>query len=847
MNINLEDSKKINRLRIALILVLILVISPSLAIAQQRVGVNQFQNDIQLLSEEQLNTFWTNAKRRGYTIRTVPVLLQESGYSYNEALNIVEQIKVLEQSTIGFSNSSLSAFEQKIFGLSIFRDRNFEFTNFNYLPTPENYQLGVGDQLSVVIYGEANANYNLSINKEGNVSLPFIGPFSLKGLSIEAARSLIKQKLIRGAHAGLAGPNPNVFMDMTLTNTRSITISILGEVSEPGSYSIPSTSTLFNALYRAGGPSTKGTLRKIKVYRANKLLAEVDLYKFISQGITENSISFEDQDVIVLDTYKKRVELTGGVRNPGIYELNGEESIKDLLRIAGGFEPGADSTSVVLRRLNGPDQFIQSVSVDYLSKDLKDSDVINVELIQDYSIDRVEVTGAVNRPGFYSYSPNMTLENLLTAAGGLRNDAFKSRISIFQLENDLKPLLKAFNLLKEDPSSYSINQRSTVFVPSELEVVEPGYISIEGSVVRSGQLPYFEGMSVLDAIILADGVNDSAIEGNIEVVRTKSLTVNMGYDYFLINIPLNINEIDDFKLQSRDRIFVRDNWLSQEEKTITVQGEVKKPGKFVINPGLTRISDVIERTGSFLKTANLDGLKLYRLVKTVKEENDSSTFLRRKSIANFINDPRFEGSVSTLQYDAANSAFNKLKNDRTIALKNTNKGDFELIESDSIGILNNFKLAKNFVINNESTELLEIGLSYQEILVNPNSQYNVTLLDGDILFIPPQSALVEIDGNVFRPTQAIYRNDKSFKDYVETAGGFKRRSDRKRSYIEYSNGEIKRVRSFLFLHFYPQVETDSRIIIPEKPPGATINYDRIISLITTTISTYLLIEAVSNR
>ena len=843
---NYKFLKGVKRLSILILFFLSLLIRPAITIAQQRSGVNQFENEIQLLSEEQLNTFWTNAKRSGYTLRTVPVLLQESGYSYNEALNIVEQIKILEQSTIGVTNTSgLSAYEQKIFGLSLFREQNFEFTNFNYLPTPENYQLGVGDQLSVVLYGETDANYTFTINKEGNVSLPFIGPFTLKGLSLEAARSLIKQKLTNN-HAGLAGPNPDIFMDMTLTNSRSITISILGEVSEPGAYSIPSNISVFNVLYRAGGPTTKGTLRKVKVYRNNRLLTEVDLYKFISEGVIDNSTSFKDQDVIVLDTYEKRVELTGGVRNPGIYEINGEGSVMDLVDLAGGFEPGADTTKLVLRRLNGASQFISSVTTDFPSEKLNDGDVINIDLIQDYNVDRIEVTGAVNQPGFYSYTENMTLNDLLSAAGGLRDDAFESRISVFQQENNLRPMLVAVNLLKDDPSNFSIDERSTVFVPSVLEVTEPSYINIEGSVVRSGQIPFFQGMTALDAIILADGIDDTAIQGKLEVVRNKSLTQNVGYDYFLIDIPSDLNKIEEFELQPRDRIFVRDNWLNQSEKTITIQGEVEQPGKYVVNPGVTRISDVIERTGSFLNTANLNGLKLYRLTKTIDEENDSSKFDRRKSIAEFVNDPRFEGAVSTLQYDASNNAFNRLKNDRTVALRRNQKNG-KTLESDSIGVLNNFKLSKSFVIDKESTELLEIGISYEEIQINPNSQYNVTLLDGDILFIPPKSALVEIDGNVFRPTQAIFRNDKSFKDYVETAGGFKRRSDRRRSYIEYSNGEIKRVRSFLFLHFYPVVETDSRIIIPEKPPGATINYDRVISLITTTISTYLLIEAVSNN
>lgn len=842
------------QLTISLLLILFFIFSvPSMA--QERPVKNQFRGDVQLLSDGQLNSFWSNAKQLGYDFRTVTTLLQEGGFSYTEALGIVERIRKLESTTSSdpFSvlqnlpDDEMTAYEKKIFGLKLFYQGEFEFTDYNFLPTPDNYQLGVGDEITVVLYGETDANYTLAINKEGKVQIPFEGPFSLLGLSFSAAKSLIKQKL-SAPHAGLVKDEPTVFLDFTLTNARAITINILGEVLRPGSYSVPSTSSVFNALYRAGGPTTKGTLRNIKVYRSNNLVAEMDLYKFIREGFVDQTLTLRDQDVIVLDTYKKRIELLGGIRNPGIYELDEEEKIADLLEMAGGFSAGADTSAVVLRRLNGSPQFIKGVDLKYETKNLNDGDVITVPKIRDYNIDRIEISGAVNRPGFYSFSSNMSLADLLEAAGGLRSDAFESRIAIFQLKDNLKPMLQAVNLKTTDPTNYRIDERSTVYVPSTLSLTEPGFITIEGGVSRTGQIPYYEGMSALDAIILADGINETAVEGKMEIVRRRSLSENDGYDYFLLDLPPDLGNLQDFELQPRDRIFVRDNWLSQVEKTINVQGEVEQPGKFVINPGVTRVSDVIERTGGFFETANLNGLKLYRLIKSIDDTNDSTVYERKNSIARFINDPRFEGSVSTLQYDASNNAFSKLQNDRILALRKETKGGIEnqeTLESDSIGVLNNFKLSKTFILNNESTELLEIGLSYEEIMADPNSQYNVTLLDGDILFVPPRSALVEIDGNVFRPTQAIYRSDKNFRDYIETAGGYKRNADRKRAYIEYANGEIKRVRSFLFVRFYPPVETDSRIIVPEKPATAGFNYERVISLITTTITTYLLIEAVS--
>lgn len=794
------------------------------------------------MSYDQLELFWFDAQRKGYDLNTIPVLLQESGYSPEESLNITRQIRSLEQSRYGYGSplgfdSELSEEDKKIFGLSIFRNSSIPSDNAFNLPTPENYTLGVGDQLSVLIYGETDANYTLQVNKEGKVAIPFIGPFSLQGLSLKSAKALVKQKL-EAIHSGLIGENPTVFMDLSLTNLRSITISILGEASRPGSYSISSNSSLLNALYSAQGPSRDGTLRNIKVYRSNKLLHEVDLYEYLTQGIVPN-ISLKDQDVIFIDTYQKRVEILGGVKRPGIYELK-DEKISQLIELAGGFRPGSDKNRVILKRQSGPNQFVRSVDLNFSSDNMEDGDLINIDLIDDYVVEKVKITGAVNRPGFHNFSNETNLEDLLISAGGFRDDALINRIAIFQNKNSLKPTIKVINAEEEDLSDIYLKDINSVFVPSVLELTESDYVTIEGSVNRNGQIPYYEGMTVLDAIIFANGIDYTALEGKIEVVRNKSLQNNEGYDFYVINIPLKVDDIEEFELKPRDKIFVRDNWLSSYDKTVVVTGEVGQPGSYVINPGVTKVSDIIERTGKYPSTANLDGLKLYRAVQTVNDNKEDSKLERTNSINDFINDSRFEGSVSTVQGKNILRALENLKN------SNEEKNDSILPSQGSrIEKLNGFELSQEYLVKEENIEFLEIGLSYDEILVNPNSQYNVALLDGDILFVPPKANLVEIDGNVFSPTQAIFRKEKKFIDYIETAGGFRSKSDIRRSYIEYSNGEIKRVKSFLLFRKYPEVKTDSRIVVPQRPPGATFNFDRLISLITSTISTYLLIQAVS--
>lgn len=817
-------------------------------------GQNKAANNVGLLSESQLNDFWSNAQRLGYDLNKVMELLQEGGYSYTEALTITDRIREMEVATSGDPYSVLStlafdrltAYEKKIYGLKLFYQDDFQFADVNSVATPEHYVLGKGDALTVVLYGETDTNYTLVLDELGRVSLPFEGPFSLAGLELDAAESLIKQKL-GNQHAGLKGATPTVFMDMTLSNARSIKLTILGEVMKPGTVAVPSTTTVFNALYDAGGPTTNGTLRRIKVFRNNKLVKEVDLYEFISRGLIDKEFWLQDEDVVVVSTYTKRIELIGAVKNPGIYELRGDEkgTLMDALNFAGGFSVAADTVAFTLRRLNGASQLITQVSSDMKTSELQDGDVLQIGKLMDFNIQRIQISGAVNKPGFYAWTPNLNLQELINLAGGLRSDALGNRASLFTLIDGVIPKLKSIQSDSNIFQDIEIEERSTVYIPSKIYLEETKSIPVTGQVNVEGSVPFYEGMTLLDALVFSEGITRAALEGSVEIVRQRSLDEESGYDYYQIKIPKTLDKIEEFLLTERDRVFVRDNTIRSKERTVEIKGDVAQPGKFIINQGKTRISDLEERFGSFLSTANLNGLKLYRKVTSVDDKQDSSDYRRKETMANFISDPRFEGTVSTLQYDQINKQFAKLENDRILLGKEGDPLGNLNNSNDSISVLNDFKLSKDFVIDDEKVQLLEMGISYEEIQIDPNSHYNLVLLDGDIIFVPSKSSLVEVDGHVFRPTQSIYKNEKTFLEYVETAGGFKRRADKRRAYVEYANGEIARVRSFLFFKFYPAMDTDARIVVPEKPARTPFSIDRVFALLTTTVTTYLLIEAVT--
>jgi protein involved in polysaccharide export with SLBB domain len=816
------------------------------------ISVNGQNLENKIVSEGQLNEFWSRAKGLGYDLPKVLKMFQEGGFTYSEALSLVERIKNKENSTSGdplsiIENDSdhiLTAYEKSIFGLKLFSNTEFDLSGHNTVPTPKNYQLGVGDKLQVVLYGETDFTYKLTIDKEGRVAIPYLGPITLSGLNIDAAKSLLKQKLSQ-LHSGLKSDPQTSFIDMTLTDAKSVVVNILGEVKKAGVYAIPSTASVFNALFMAGGPTITGTLRKIKIYRASKLLKEVDLYDFIMKGNDNSFISLTDQDVIIVETYRRRIEIRGEVKRPGLYEISETDKIVDLINFAGGLKPTAEKNKLVVQREDGNEKFIKPISTELDINEIFDGDILFVPKADNFSIAQsIEISGSVNKPGFYEWVPNLNLAQLIDRAGGVRSDA-ASRVSLYTIENGLTPTL---NTVFENFDDIVINKRTLVYVSSYLDLESQLALEIEGSVNKPGVFPFYKGMTLLDIIALADGLQDRAIKGKIEIGRYNYDSDKVEFSSF--SIPDSINKFADVVLRPRDHIIVRPNFNLQVSR-ITVRGDVGYPGEYQIDPLSSRISEVIDRFGGFTPTSNLDGVILMRRVQNQNQkDNETLGYDKLKSLSKFIKDPTYTNSLPSVITEKINEDFFELEN---IRLHTESSGQNEKMGNEQIDLGSkdslNYKLLKEVSVGDKTYNFLEMKISMREIMNNSASYYNIGLVNGDILYVPSVYSMVEIDGAVYNPTQVLFESGRKFKEYIAQSGGAIKRSNLKKSYVQYSNGNVKKTKSFLYLNFYPrEIKPDSRIFVPNAEKlSVTEDLQRVISFLTTTLTTYVLINSLVNN
>jgi len=801
-----------------------------------------------IVSEGQLNEFWSRAKGLGYDLPKVLEMLQEGGFTYSEALSLVERIKNKENSTSGDplsiiendSDNSMTAYEKSIFGLKLFNNTKFDFSDHNALPTPKNYQLGVGDKLRVVLYGETDYTYELTIDKEGRVAIPYLGPITLSGLNIDAAKSLLKQKLSQ-LHSGLKSDPQTSFIDMTLTDAKSVVVNILGEVKKAGVYAIPSTASVFNALFMAGGPTITGTLRKIKIYRASKLLKEVDLYDFILKGNDNSFISLTDQDVIIVETYRRRIEIRGEVKRPGLYEINETDNILDLINFAGGLRPTAEKNKLVVQREDGNEQFTKPISIEFDINEIFDGDILIVPKADNFSMNQsIEISGAVNKPGFYEWVPNLNLAQLIDRAGGMRADAASSA-SLFTIANGLTPTLYT---VFENFEDILINKMALVHIPSYLDMESQLTIEIEGSVNKPGVFPFYKGMKLLDIMVLADGLQDRTINGRIEIGRYNYDLNKVEFSSFAI--PKSINEFADVVLSPRDHIIVRPNFNLQVSR-ITVRGDVGYPGEYQIDPLSSRLSEVTDRFGGFTPTSNLDGVILMRRVQDQNQKNEEQIgYDKLKSLSEFIKDPAYAKSLPNVIIEKINKDFFALENSRLYEEsidqdeKRANE-QINLVPADSL----DYKLFKKVRVGDKTYSYIEMRISMREIIKNSSSYYNIALVDGDILYVPSVYSMVEIDGAVFNPTQVLFKAGRKFKEYIAQSGGALNRSNLKKSYVQYSNGNVKKTKSFLYMNFYPrEIKPDSRIFVPSiEKTSIAGDLQRVVAFLTTTLTTYVVITS----
>ncbi|TLU99182.1 SLBB domain-containing protein [Dyadobacter luticola] len=694
------------------------------------------------------------------------------------------------------------ALRQRIYGYSLFANKNLDPIPDLQISTPTNYIVGPGDELNIFIYNYAESTYEGVVNKDGNIIIPRLGPVKVAGRTIEEIRKILIDKFSKFVPGllGGGGETARTKLMVTLGDVRSVKVFVTGEVINPGTYTMSSLSSAFNALYQAGGPNEIGSFRDVRVIRAGKVVTHIDIYDYLVNGKIDGDIRVQDNDNIVVGYYLKRAEVTGMVKRPGIYELTPDEKLSDVLRYSGGFQDKAYRARVKIQRITSRERKLLDVSeANYDSFPIATGDSIDVGTILDRFENIVTIEGAVMRPGNYSLDDSPSLKKLIENAEGLREDAFVGRINVLRTRDDLVIQSIPINytdIINNTAPDLILTRLDQIIVPSRFEMTEVAYISVEGEVnnpkvaENEGKFPYTVDMTLEDVLVQAGGLKESAYTNEVEVVRRKRNSIAGAANAqisevfkFDVSRDLSLNsKASSFPLYPFDQVIVRKSPNYVEQQTVFVEGEVLVNGPYTIVNKNDKISDIIKRAGGLTDLAYPEGATLLRrtLVRDLEEPTD------------------FEQAAMT---------------EKSIK-------------------------AGTIIPNSPNVKEEKIGIKLKNILKNPGSFEDLIVQEGDIIRIPKRLETVQVAGSVLYPTSVKYGKGMSFSDYISQSGGFTAQSLRKSSYIKYPNGNVDRTRRFLFFNVYPKVEPGSEIFVPLRAAPA-LNTQQTISTATGLLSSVM--------
>ena len=650
-----------------------------------------------------------------------------------------------------------------VFGRNIFTNDNLTFAPSANLPTPADYRLGPGDEVIIDIWGNNQATIRQTISPDGTINIPDIGLVSLNGMTIKQADSYMKRKL--GQIYSVDGEDAKSEIKLTLGNIRTIQVNLMGEVAVPGTYYLSSLSNLYHALYRAGGVSPLGSLREIQLVRNGKKIATVDIYDFILNGKSPDDITLQEGDIIIVPAFDRLVEIAGNVKRPMVYELKEGETIGDLLEYAGGFAGNAYKENLRVVRQNGREYQVYTVDApDYASFELQDGDEITVEQMLDRFANRIEIKGAVYRPGIYQLGNGVnTVSQLIAKADGLKGDAFTNRALIHREREDLTLEVIPVDVkgvLDGSAADIVLQKNDVLYVPSIHDLNDIGNITVVGEVARPGTFVYADNTTLEDAVMMAGGLLESASTVKIDVTRrikdaaSTSQTENIAEVFtFSFKDGYVLDGEAGFELEPYDYVFVRRSPSYREQTSVTVEGEVIFPGKYTLTQRTERLSDVVEKAGGLNQWAYVKGARLSR-------QMDSEEKARLMSTIEVLDSAKDSIDMSTLA----------------------------------------------------TSERYYVGIDLQAALKSPGSDADLVLREGDVLVVPQYNNTVKISGNVLYPNTVTYRPGMTVKDYVTQAGGYGFRSKKSKAYIVYMNGTVTRA----LRHSSNVVEPGCEIVVPKK-------------------------------
>lgn len=716
------------------------------------------------------------------------------GSNYNPQNNIDRTLPKIVPDRSRPSSIDVIPPHNRIYGQDFFSKENLTFAPSENMPTPANYVLGPGDEIIIDVWGDSEVNLRYTITPDGYITVPGLGRIQLSGLNVEQATGRIRTEF-SSIYSDLDSAEPRTFLGVSVGNTRTIKVNVMGEVVTPGTYTLSSFSSAFHALYAAGGITPIGSLRNIRVFRNGKVAATIDMYEYLMKGNNMVDITLRDGDIVMIDPNGIVAQILGEVKRPMKYELLPSETLNDLLRFAGGFSGEAYRQNIQVDRKGATEKETYTVDqANYASFHLQNGDSISVSKILNRFANMVKIGGAVNRPGEYAISNQLrSVKDLVEIARGPKGDAFLNRVLLYREKEDLTREVESLNLeaiLQNIEADIPLRKNDSLFIPSQFNMKDSLTIYISGEVRFPKEYPYVSNMAIEDIILQAGGLKESASVARVDVYRriknpksTAATNTTSEVFSFALRENLIVEGDKSFTLQPFDQVVVRRSPGYEPQQMVTVQGEVLFDGPYAKKTKDERLSSVIQRAG---------GLTNYAYVKGAR--------LRRR-----LSDEEIQRAKQALQ--------TKLQMD-------TQKTDSLNLVIDSIDLSHQY-----------------VGIDLEKALKHPGGEDDIVLLDGDVIMVPQYNATVRISGGVLFPNTVTYNKRMNLESYIRQAGGYSRNAIKSKPFVIYMNGKVATGR-------WAKIEPGCEIVVPEHPERQPFNLQSLLGIGTSLASLALIINSI---
>lgn len=765
-------------------------------------GTTQAKSGTSRLRTNKEKTLDERQKRNGYMIRSQREIKDgEDKTLKNQQLN--EEIGFMDIDSLIYYRNYFKEDDRQVFGRNIFNNEMLTFEPSMNIPTPANYRLGAGDAVIIDVWGASQTTFEGTVSPDGTVTIEGVGPLTLAGMTVKEANDYVKKQL------GRFYSNSNI--TLTVGETRSIQVQVMGEVMVPGTYTLSALSSAFNALYAAGGISGIGTLRDIKVFRQGRVVSTIDVYDYILNGNTKGDIRLADNDVIVVGPYECLVNIRGKVKRPMFYEMKEDESVSRILDYAGGFAGDAYTDNVRLIRKSGREYSVYTVGEFEMNGFLlKDGDSLYVDSIIPRFSNMAEIRGAVFHPGQYQMDGSIkTVRQLIKAADGLREDAFLKRAVMHRQKEDLTMEALSVDvegIMDGTVADIPLRKNDILFIPSSLDMKGERTLTIDGEVNFPGVYQYADNTTIEDLVLQAGGLTEAASMAKVDVFRriknpdavTDDEKLSETYSFSLRD-GLVMGDGQDFHLQPYDEVFVRKSPAYSEQRNVKISGAVNFSGNYAMDNKDYRLSDLVKAAGGLSSLAYAKGARLQRTL-TEEEKKQRESALKASQIQ------IYEES---------------LRSEKT----------FDMARADSIM---NLKL--------DLGDTYPVAINLEKAMQNPGSLDDVRLREGDELVVPQFSNTVKISGEVMYPISINYEKGKSLSYYIKRAGGYADRAHKSRVYTIYMNGSVEQLGRRSSRSIQPGCE----IVVPTKPQRNKMTPQEMMTIGTSTASIATMIATLVN-